>query len=71
MFEPKATASHLDSTPLRRADGFRECLFIGLDRKWPADSQNGANDPELTSARRFLPLTPWLLSVMLLTQSLS
>ena len=33
MFEPKATASHLDSTPLRHPDGLRKCLLIGENRK--------------------------------------
>ncbi len=36
--------------PLGRADGFRESLFTRLDRKWPADSENGANDPRPTLA---------------------
>src|SRR6266481_3573176 len=29
---PNATAPHLDSTPLRHADGHRKCLLIGVDR---------------------------------------
>ncbi len=34
---------------MRPAEVFRECLFIGVDQKWPADSQNGAIDPLPTS----------------------
>jgi hypothetical protein len=39
---------------LRHPDGFRECLFIGERRNRPADSQNGANDPERPKRRLFL-----------------
>src|SRR6266480_187525 len=35
--------------PLRPAEVFRECLFIGVDQKWPDNGQNGANDPLPTS----------------------
>jgi hypothetical protein len=35
--------------PLRPAEICRECLFNGIDRKWPPDGQNGANDPQATS----------------------
>jgi RNA-directed DNA polymerase len=30
--------------PLRHADGLRECLFIGVGRKWPDHGQNDAID---------------------------
>src|SRR6266436_7086942 len=33
MFEPKATASHLDSTPLRHADCIERCPLSGVTRK--------------------------------------
>jgi hypothetical protein len=31
---------------LRRADVPCECPLIGVDRKWQADRQSGANDPK-------------------------
>jgi hypothetical protein len=37
---------------LRHADEPQECLLIGVDRKWPADSQSGAIDPLRTYRNR-------------------
>jgi len=51
MFEPKATASHLDSTRLRRAAGAQECLLIGVDGKLSAESQTDAIDPYETCCK--------------------
>src|SRR3954447_25182950 len=34
---------------LRPPDGYRQCLFIGADRKQLARDQNGAFDPNVTS----------------------
>jgi hypothetical protein len=42
--------------PLRHADGPCECLLIGADRKWPAEAQDGAFDPERTFVKRTHPL---------------
>src|ERR1700676_3697534 len=47
---PNATAPHLDSTPLRHPLAEKRPV-IGVDRKWPAGSQNGANDPRRTFAQ--------------------
>ena len=35
---------------MRSADGPRNCLLIGVDRKWSAHSQNDAIDPNRTFA---------------------
>jgi hypothetical protein len=37
---------------LRHADGLRECLFIGAERKWAAHGLNGANDLDRTSLKK-------------------
>ena len=34
---------------LGHVDGPRECLFIGVDRKWSDYGQNDANDPQRKS----------------------
>jgi hypothetical protein len=39
MFEPKATASHLDSTPLRHAETVWRYPLFGVDRKWLATAK--------------------------------
>src|SRR5260370_15400602 len=44
------SASRQELARLRHADRVRRCLFIGVDRKSPADGQNGAFDPEPTYA---------------------
>jgi hypothetical protein len=40
--------------PLRHTDGYRECLFIGIDRKWLAHGLNDMMDP----CRTLIPRTP-------------
>ena len=47
--------------PLRHADRLRACLFIGVDRKWPAHRQGDANDPQrtLAAARETTPQAPF------------
>jgi hypothetical protein len=47
MLEPKATASHLDSTLLRHAERFANCPLKGLDHKSQAHVRT--NDPEQKS----------------------
>jgi hypothetical protein len=53
MLEPKATASHLDSTHLRHADARQRCLFMGVERKSAVRGQTDANDPNRKSGAIF------------------
>jgi hypothetical protein len=46
MLEPKATASHLDSTTFETAAELGECLLIGVDRKSSAHPQNDLIGPK-------------------------
>ena len=46
---------------LRRADAPSECPLIGVDRKWLADRQTDANDPDRSSCgfRKISPKRPF------------